>query len=253
MRTVVIAIVLSILRLAEGQPTAGFSVAGPDLSAFPQDRDDLERFQGREMQDLKKPESSDGSQELDSAKPDIDVAAINDFYKQIVPFDTSMFQGTWQVSNEEAENPLDMLMQTFDSYTIIKSDKAEPNSEIAANATQQLNETADEITQEVIRAINSGKARVFLFRSTSDQFMQVGTLLPYFNQYTEDEDDGMGSPISQQSKNELFVLTGRILIFQGSYRERELDINFSIAPNAANGQKVSVTAKSSISESIERR
>jgi hypothetical protein len=29
----------------------------------------------------------------------VDISAINDFYKQIVPFETAMFQGTWQASN----------------------------------------------------------------------------------------------------------------------------------------------------------
>lgn len=48
-------------------------------------------------------------------------------------------------------------------------------------------------------------------------------------------------------------LSGRILLFQGQYREREIDINFHILPTLGNQQKVTVTDTSNISESTEHR
>lgn len=43
------------------------------------------------------------------------------------------------------------------------------------------------------------------------------------------------------------------MLFQGQYRERELDINFHIAPSSSNQQKVQVIGSSTITESLERR
>ena len=76
----------------------------------------------------------DVSERTDS-KADIDVAAINDFYKQIVPFDTSMFQGTWQTSNEDAEDQNGMLMQTFDLINVETEEDQSPGpSEVPDSA-----------------------------------------------------------------------------------------------------------------------
>jgi hypothetical protein len=40
----------------------------------------------------------------------VDVAAINEYYRQIVPLETAMFQGDWQASNEDAENRKGILL-----------------------------------------------------------------------------------------------------------------------------------------------
>lgn len=42
--------------------------------------------------------------------------------------------------------------------------------------------------KEILRAINSGKARVFLFRTINMQMTQMGSLIPQFNTQDGDED-----------------------------------------------------------------
>jgi hypothetical protein len=42
---------------------------------------------------------------VDNRPAQLDVEAINEYYRQIVPFETAMFQGSWQVTNEAAEDP----------------------------------------------------------------------------------------------------------------------------------------------------
>ena len=104
----------------------------------------------------------------------IDVAAINDFYKQIVPFETAMFQGSWQAPAKDAEDTSGMLLQTFTHQKVQGA---------------QSEETLD--LGEILRAVNSGKARIFLFRTLSSSFQQMGSLLPYFNQYGEDDEEDL--------------------------------------------------------------
>lgn len=90
-----------------------------------------------------------------------------------------MFQGSWQAPNKDAEDSNGMLIQMFNNRKV-KSEKSEDHIDI----------------NEVLRAVNSGKARVFLFRTLNSSFQQVGSLLPYFNQYGEDDEEDM--PDSQR-------------------------------------------------------
>lgn len=52
------------------------------------------------------------------------MAAINDYYKQIVPFEQAMLQGTWEASDEDAADENGMLLATFDrkKFKIRKED-----------------------------------------------------------------------------------------------------------------------------------
>jgi len=43
--------------------------------------------------------TDDVADDVSENEEKVDISAINDFYKQIVPFETAMFQGTWQASN----------------------------------------------------------------------------------------------------------------------------------------------------------
>ena len=108
---------------------------------------------------------------------DLDVAAINDYYKQIVPFEQAMLQGSWEASDEDAADENGMLLATFDKkkFKIRKEDANSDDGEA-------------KVVEEVIRAINSGKARVFLFR-TMHTINDTGTLLKYLLADTENEDE----------------------------------------------------------------
>ena len=80
------------------------------------------------------------------------------------------------------------------------------------------------MVKEVLRAVNSGKARVFLFRTIETGNPDLGTLLPYLmadsDSDTSDEEDEMAdsnltnnTTIQSFENKPLQDLSGRILIF----------------------------------------